>query len=421
MKRMKSNRRILAYFLVSAMILPAAGFSQTEQVTSQESKKAAVFKTEEIDQMLAPVALYPDALLSQIFIASTYPLEVVQAARWAKDKKGLAGDALTAALEKETWDPSVKSLVAVPQVLTMMSEKLDWTQKLGDAFLCQQKEVLASVQKLRAKAKEEGNLKTTDKQKVAVEEAAIVIEPVEPETVYVPVYNPTYVYGSWWHSGYPPYYYYPPGYAIMTPDIVYGTGVALGVAWGYAWGHCDWHHGNVDVDIDRNVRVNPNIDRDVARQRLQENGLPSKGEWKHNAEHRKGVSYRDSGTAKQYGKMASPDAIKNREEFRGRTENISRDSVRAAGVAGLSSSGDRASQSRELARDRADVSRVNTPQAKQKASEMSSRANAFAGMNSGSATRNYSAQGASSRASMNRTASPSRSYSGGSRGGGGRR
>src|SRR5215471_19368412 len=170
------------------------------------------FKPEEIEQLVAPIALYPDSLVSQILIASTYPLEVVQADRWGKANKTLKGEALTKALEAQSWDPSVKSLVNFPQVLAAMSEKLDVTLKLGDAFLAQQKEVLDAIQRLRARAQAQGNLKTTQEQTVIVEQPAapttigeqpaapttvIRIEPTDPQVVYVPTYNPTVVYGTW--------------------------------------------------------------------------------------------------------------------------------------------------------------------------------------------------------------------------------
>jgi hypothetical protein len=145
-------------------------------------------------------------------MASTYPLEVVEADRWAKQNKNQKGDAFAAALEKQTWDPSVKSLTNFPQVLSMMSEKLELTQKLGDVFLAQQKDVLDAVQRLRAKAEQSGNLKTTTEQKVIVEEKIIKIEPANPQVVYVPTYNPTVVYGAWPYPAYPPYSWYPPGY-----------------------------------------------------------------------------------------------------------------------------------------------------------------------------------------------------------------
>ena len=173
-------------------------------VFAQDTGAKPTFKQEELDQMLAPIALYPDSLLTQILMASTYPLEVVQAERWAKQNKDMKGDALAKALEAQPWDPSVKSLVNFPQVLTMMSEKLDWTQKVGDAFLAQQKDVMATVQKLRAKAEAAGNLKTTKEQVVKVEKEIIIIEPASPQVIYVPTYNPTVVYGAWPYPAYPP-------------------------------------------------------------------------------------------------------------------------------------------------------------------------------------------------------------------------
>ena len=174
---------------VICLALPASLFAQ--------QAPAKVFKQEELDQLLAPIALYPDDLLTQILMASTYPLEVVQAERWAKQNKSLKGDALKAALEKQTWDDSVKALVPFPDVLTMMSEKLEWTQKLGDAFLAQQKDVMDTVQKLRRKANEAGNLKSSKEQEVKKEGDIIIVEAANPQVVYVPAYNPTVVYGAW--------------------------------------------------------------------------------------------------------------------------------------------------------------------------------------------------------------------------------
>ena len=255
---------------------------------------------------MAPIALYPDSLLAQIFMASTYPLEVVQAARWVKANKNLKGDALTAALEKENWDPSVKSLVNFPQVLDMMNEKLDWTQKMGDAFLAQQKDVMDTVQKLRVKAQAEGNLKTTQQQKVVVEKETqtIIIEPANPQVVYVPTYNPTVVYGAWAYPAYPPYYYYPPGYTAGAALFSFGAGVAVGAAWGYAWGDCNWGGGDVNVNVNRNTNINNNINRSKYQNKIT-SGQGGQGQWKHNPEHRKGVSYRDQGTAQKFDRGAS--------------------------------------------------------------------------------------------------------------------
>src|ERR1044071_761288 len=173
-----------AWLLVVLMAMPPG-------VIAQQAATAAQFKPEELEQILAPIALYPDSLVSQILMASTYPLEIVQADRWTKQNASLKGDALTKALEAQDWDPSVRSLVNFPQVLTMMSEKLDWTQKLGDAFLADQKTILDTIQSLRAKAQASGNLQSNKEQTVIVEEKIIKTEPANPQVIYVPSYNPT--------------------------------------------------------------------------------------------------------------------------------------------------------------------------------------------------------------------------------------
>ena len=322
--------KTLAWFLTVLLATPPTILAQQAEQT--------VFKQEELDQILAPIALHPDPLISQILMASTYPLEVVQADRWAKQNAKLKGDALTAALEKQDWDASVKSLVNFPQVLTMMSEKLDWTQKLGDAFLADQKVVLDTIQKLRAKAQESGNLKTTQEQTVIVEEKIIKIEPANPQVIYVPSYNPTVVYGAWPYPAYPPYYYYPPGY-VATSMFAFGAGVAMGAAWGYAWGNSNWGGGNVDVDVNRNFNSNRNIDRS----KYQGGDRGQGGRFQHNPEHRKGVSYRDQGTSQKFNRASTNDAIKSREQFRGRAEQ-GRQDIGRGGASDRASIGDRGGQ-----------------------------------------------------------------------------
>jgi len=298
---------MFSWVLALTLVLPAV-------VCAQGSP---AFKQEELDQMLAPIALYPDSLLAQILMASTYPLEVVQASRWATQNKDLKGDALTAALEKQPWDPSVKSLVNFPQVLQMMNDKLDWTQKLGDAFLAQEKEVMDTIQRLRAKAYAEGNLKTTKEQTVIVEKdpQTIIIQPANPQVVYVPTYNPTVVYGVWAYPAYPPYPVYPPGYVATTAAFSFAAGVAVGAAWGYGWGHCDWHGGDVDVDVNRNTNINTNIDRGKYATQYQ----GGQGKWQHNPEHRKGVAYRDQSTAQKFNRGQSASA-QDRAAYRGRAD-----------------------------------------------------------------------------------------------------
>jgi len=384
--------RALALVLLLMVAVPPGTFGQPAD--------PPVFKQEELDQILAPIALYPDSLLAQIFMASTYPLEVVQADRWVKQNTALKGDALTAALEKQPWDPSVKSLVNFPQVLAMMSEKLDWTQKLGDAFLAQQKDVMATVQTLRKKAVEAGNLKTTQEQQVIVEKETIVIQSASPQVVYVPTYNPTVVYGAWPYPAYPPAYYYPPGYVAGTALLSFGAGMAVGAAWGYAWGGCNWHGGDVDVDINRNTNINNNINRQNYAKQYQ----GGRGNWQHNPEHRKGVSYRDQATGQKFNRASTNDAVRSRENFRGRAETGRQDMARGGAdqVRGGQTSGQRASlEGRTGAREAG--GRGATGQG----------AGAFSGMDrSGGATRDFSNRGSSSRQSM---AAGSR---GGGRGGG---
>jgi hypothetical protein len=265
---------------------------------------APAFKAEEIEALVAPIALYPDALLAQVLMASTYPLEVVQAARWAKANPNVKGQAAVKAVEGQSWDLSVKSLVAFPQVLEAMDQKLDWTQKLGDAFLAQKEDVFAAVQRLRVRAQQSGHLQSNEQQKVVVEQAAsstapqqtiVRIEPASPEVVYVPAYDPTVVYGAWGYPSYPPYYwppspYYYPGYAFAS-GFAWGIGLA---AAGAIYSDCDWHGNDVDIDIDRAT----NIDRKIDRSKLQN------GKWKHNAEHRRGVAYRDNATRQKFGDPA---------------------------------------------------------------------------------------------------------------------
>ncbi len=292
----KRSRKLWGVLLAALLVLPGGVLAQTP-----EKAPAKAFSQEQLDQLLAPIALYPDDLLTQLLMASTYPLEVAKANSWVKQNKELKGDALTKALEKQEWDPSVKSLVNFPQVLQMMDDKLDWTQKLGDAFLAQQKEVMDTVQKLRKKAYDEGNLKSGKEQTVVVEkdpQTVIIIQQANPEVVYVPSYNPSVVYGVWAYPAYPPYYVYPAPYA----GAAFFTGVAVGVAWGYAWGHSNWHGGDVNINYNQNTNINRNIDRGkYAQQQPARGGQSGSGKWQHDASHRQGVAYRDSATAKQYG------------------------------------------------------------------------------------------------------------------------
>jgi hypothetical protein len=267
----------------------------------------------ELDALVAPIALYPDSLLAQLLMAATYPLEVVQADRFAKANSSLKGDKLDEALAKQDWDASVKLLVATPTVLDMMNKDLDWTQKLGDAVLAQQPDVMDAIQRLRAKAEANGKLATTKEQKVTVTKEAdnkevIVIEPTNPETVYVPYYEPEVVYGAWDYPDYPPYYFAP------APGWVVGGAIATGIAWGTAyaignaiWDDIDWHDRNINVDIDKNVNINKKVNKNDVKH----------GKWEHNSDHRKGVKY-DKSVENKYRKDKGKTADRKL-DYRGRS------------------------------------------------------------------------------------------------------
>jgi len=455
MERKRFSIRTLVWLLVLLTVTPPWIFAQDQGTEAR-------FKQEELDALLAPIALYPDDLLSQILMASTYPLEIVQADRWVKANQNLKGDSLAAALENQGWDPSVKSLVNFPQVLEMMSEKLDWTEKLGDAFLASEKDVMDTVQKLRFKAEEAGNLKSTEQQKVIVQEKVIVIEPAQPQVIYVPTYNPAVVYGTWWWPAYPP----PPPFFPLPPrpvlygGLAFGAGVAMGAAWGYAWGRCNWGRGNVNVNINQNININNSINRNNYARQLPAGG---QGNWQHDASHRRGVPYRDQAAGQKYNKGSSGEAVRSREAYRGRGDQGGQALQQGRGTAG--GSGQQASQQRaggasqQASQQRAggagqQASQQRVAGAGQQASQQRTggtsqqtsrqkasgagqagqqrRDNAFSGIGNGKQTQNYSNRGSTSRsggstgsgAGAGSTSSGSRgggSSSGGARGGGGQR
>ena len=311
---MKSKRRIYARLLLWSLALLLAAPPGWIVAQAQDSAPQPTFRQEELDQMLAPIALYPDDLLVQVLMATTYPLEVVQAARWVQANPNLSGDQLAAALEQQDWDPSVKSLVNFPSILQMFNDRLEWMQKLGDAFLAQKDQVMDTVQKLRQRAQAQGYLQSTSQERVVVDpqSQAIDLEPADPQMMYVPAYDPTVAYGPWWWPAYPPYYYYPPGLSITDGFIDFG--VPLGLAWGYAWGGFDWHRHGVSINVTRNVRFNNRIERNRYVSQVTMGG--GQGAWRHDPTHRVGVAYRTPSVAQQFGRGPRPGASA-RQEFRG--------------------------------------------------------------------------------------------------------
>jgi len=419
---MDGLRRGLALLLVVTLVCPPSalvrrGFADDAAGASQ----GQTLGKEQLEQLVAPIALYPDSLVAQILMAATYPIEVVEAARWSKKNPKVTGTALEDAMQKQSWDASVKSLTAFPDVLAMMDERLDWTTDLGNAFLAQQADVMDAIQALRARAQKEGNLASNEQQTATVEQQpsgsqpqTIVIQPANPQVVYVPAYTPA-VYGAWPYPAYPPYPYYPPGYALGASLISFGVGMAVGSA---LWGGCNWGGGNVNV----NVNNYNNFNRTDIKN----------GNWNHNVDHRRGAGYNNQIVANRYGR--GNQNVQSRDQFRGRAEQgrqqIARgDADRYKGQQGQRPGG---GQPRDLQRGGAgqqrDVQRGAGQQRpggqgrqrggydRQAAARRDS--NAFGGVGSGQDVRRQSNRGQASRQSL---MSRGGGYGGGGRlGGGGR-
>jgi len=389
----------------------------------------------ELEQLVAPIALYPDDLVAQVLMASTYPLEIVEAARWAKKPENakLKGDALDNALKQQSWDPSVKSIVPFPQVLQNMDEKLDWTQKLGDAVLAQQKDVMDAIQRLRKRAQDTGNLKSNEQQKVTTESGTdsktgtttevIVIQPANPQVVYVPTYQPTVVYGTWPYPAYPPYYYPAPPGAYFASGFFWGAAITAGLYYGF--GGCGWHGGDIDVDVNKNVDIkneynrNNNNNRGDRGQgdRGQGNRGQGNGKWNHDPSHRKGVNYGNASTRDKYGRGQTANAS-TRDQYRGR------DAGGAGNRPSTGMGGDRPGAGGSGARAPG-LGTTQRPQAGSSSVGASSRASAgsrdtggaFDRSGGGSSARASSARGSSSMGG--RSGGGSRGGGGGARGGGG--
>ena len=435
----RSCALVMALMLACSPVLAQQSQATLAPGSTAGNPPAKTFSQQDLDRLLAPIALYPDPLLAQILMASTYPLEVVQAARWVKANPKVSGTALETAMANQSWDPAVKSLTAVPQVLQQMSDNLDWMQKLGDAFLAQQQDVMDAVQGLRARADTTGNLKTTEQLVVKTEtqgsQKIYVIESPRPEVVYVPSYNPTVVYGSWWYPA-PPYYVYPPAY-VYPPGLTFATGVVVGAA---IWGSCNWAwgRGNVDINVNRYNSFNrTNI---------------SSNHWNHNVNHRGGVAYRDQNVARQYNRGGNAQAAQTRENFRGRADagrtelkgmdrdqlnervgqanDRSRESLGTRGEAGrpenrgperAESSDRRPGADRSSAASTRDRFEGGAQPRSAGMQERAASSGGFSGVGNGASTREASQRGSTSRADMGGQGGGHAGFSssGGHRGGGG--
>ncbi len=351
----------------SAPPAPAPATAAAESAPPATEEREIVFSVEELEQMVAPIALYPDPLLAQVLMGATYPGDVAEAAAWVEANPDASGDAAVALVADKPWDPSVQSLVAFPQALSMLGQDPPWVQRLGDAFLAQPDDVMDSVQRLRHKAQDAGNLASNEYQNVSMQAApapvpssntgtttvvqaapqTIIIQPSQPEVVYVPSYNPTVVYGSWGYSSYPPMYYppppryYAPGSALVN-GMLFGVGLAITDS---LWGGFDWNDNDIDIDINHYNNINVNNRRD-----FDDNG------WSHNNYHRDGVPYRDKASRENYGRQldGAPkrDAFRGDDDKRAQARDQARTSMKDRGVAPAASNRDAQAQMREAAKDR---------------------------------------------------------------------
>src|SRR5271169_1365870 len=265
-RMIRAVRELTAFICIVALVPGSAVAAGTQQSAAPTEQAAAKLPPEQLDSLVAPIALYPDPLLSQVLVASTYPLEVVQLQQWSAQHKDLKEKALADAVKKQDWDPSIQGLAALPEVVKLLAENIKWTTDLGNAVLAQQNDVMDAVQRMRKKAQDAGNLKSSEQQKVETKtvesQQVIVIEQASPQVVYVPSYNPTVVYGAPVYA-YPPIAYPPPGYYAAGMAISFGVGVAMGAFWGGGGWCCgsSWGGGNNNININNNNNFVRNSNR----------------------------------------------------------------------------------------------------------------------------------------------------------------
>lgn len=335
--------------LCAVLLLPgdALVLAQAQESTSSAQNEAAKIPPDQLDSLVAPIALYPDPLLAQVLAASTYPLEVIQLQQWLEKNKGLKEEALADAVAKQPWDPSIQALAGLPEVVKRLADDIQWTTDLGNAFLAQQMDVMDAVQRMRKKAQEKGTLKTTEQQKVETQvvesKSVIVIEQANPQVVYVPTYDPVVVYGPPVYP-YPPIYYPPAWYYPAGIAISFGVGVMMGAFWGGGWCcGCGWGGGNVYINHNNNFNRNTNIGGGNRVSTLPSGGgrgnlggvggvggaggvggvgggnrpsqLPAgdRSDWQHKPQHRGGAPYRDRATADRFGGTARGESLANRQ------------------------------------------------------------------------------------------------------------
>ena len=294
--------------LGNGILLAHAAPQEAAAGSAQETVK---IPPEQLDSLVAPIALFPDPLLAQTLAASTYPLELVQLQQWLAKNKDLNEKKLVEKVSKEDWDPSIQAMAPLPDVVKRLADDIQWTTDLGNAFLAQQSDVMDAIQRMRQKAQTKGTLAPSAQQKIETRtvesKQVIVIEQADPEVVYVPSYDPLYAYGDPFYP-YPPIYY--PPYAAAYGAIAFGVGIAIGAAWGGGWGWgCGWGGGDLDINHNNNFNRNTNINRGD-RTNI---GGGDRGKWQHRPEHRGGAPYGDRATANKFGGSARGDSLSNRQ------------------------------------------------------------------------------------------------------------
>jgi Protein of unknown function (DUF3300) len=429
---------VCAIAILPGDTLAYATYPHSGPPTTAQDQAAVKIPPDQLDSLVAPIALYPDPLLAQTLAASTYPLELIQLQQWLAKNPGLKDKALADAVAKEPWDPSIQALAALPDVVKRLADDIQWTTDLGNAFLAQESDVMDAVQRMRKKAEEAGHLSSTEQQKVETKvienKSVVVIEPANPEVIYVPSYDPVVVWGAPVYP-YPPIYYPPAGYYAAGLAISFGFGVMMGAFWsgGWGWG-CGWGNNNININNNNNFIRNGNIGGGNRPSQLPNRGGDRGGlgsgnrgnlgaggrgdaTWKHNPQHRGGAPYRDRATADRFGGTTRGDSLANRQagarqQLGRQGGNLASNRGGGSGIGNRSSSG-RGANNRFAGggTDRIgsrDLSRGGT-----------GNRDAFGGGSRGS--RGYN--GSSSRASSNRGSSSmgSRGGGGGGRGGGGRR
>jgi hypothetical protein len=281
--------RELTAILCLGVLMPgtsALAATQTQLPDAPSAQAPAKIPPDQLDSLVAPIALYPDPMLSQTLVASTYPLEVIQLKQWMDQHEHLGDKALADAVKKQDWDPSIQGLAALPDVVKLLAENIKWTTELGNAVLAQQNEVMDAVQRMRKKAQDAGNLKSSQQQRVKTEvvesKQVIVVEQADPQVAYVPSYNPTVVYGAPVYA-YPPIAYPPPGYHAAGMAISFGVGVAMGAMWSGGWGYnSEWGGNNITINNNNNFVNNSNH---VNGGNRANSGNRGNSNWQHNPQH----------------------------------------------------------------------------------------------------------------------------------------